>query len=194
MKDYCRILFILLQTGQTLQQKSIAFPFFPSSHTSKTVASVKNGFVGKIENITFCTWVSFYFFKKDTFIIYDDTNSTKNNGFGLQFYTETGFLAFGDIWYMYELPPGTKEPETWHHFCFSFDFFSKNVKFFIDDKMVMDKDDKENLENFTFTNNLISRFILGKKFYPSDPPFNGQVTGLNIWSKVLTEKQIKVIG
>ena len=192
MKKYLSLLNLLLHGSPSLQTKSIAFPFFSSQDTPQTLTSVKNGFVGKIENITFCTWVSFYFFKKDTFLLYDVGNGTKNEGFSIQLYKNVGFLAFGEIWYLYELPPGTKEPETWHQFCFSLDFEPKIVKMYIDDMLVMLKEEKKNLEDFKFSDRLVERSIFGKKFYQSDPYFGGQFTGVNIWSSVLPESTIKV--
>ena len=181
-----------MQLDKTLQTKSIEFPSFATSETPKTLASVKNAFVGKIEDLSFCTWISFSFFKKDTFVLYDGGNGTKNEGFGIQLYTEIGFLALGDIWYMYELPPNSKQPESWQQYCFTLEFASKIVKFYVDDHLVFEKIDELNLKDFKFSENLVQNSIFGKKYYENDASFNGQFTGVNIWSSVLTKTMIKV--
>ena len=151
---------------------------------SASFATLQNPSSPVLTKVSSCLWTSLYF--ED----FAATWSSDNRYFGTLFQPDVKYFYVGHLSIRLIFPehfPFT--PEKWMFFCFSFDNTIKMLKVYVDSEKIIEKIINKGLENFELNNDFLKheRFARAKEFA-------GQISDLNVWSKILNEQEVKELN
>ena len=180
MNYFIFILALCVQLNKSI--KVLTTPKFPKDKApAASFATLKNPTSPVLTTLSSCLWTSLY--AED----FGSTWSFGNNFFRTSFRSEGKIFAIGEYTViLIDYPEHLLfTPEKWLFFCFSFDNIEKVIKVYVDSEKILEKKIHKGLEDFEIESN----FLKEEKF-ANAKEFAGQISDLNIWSKILIEKEI----
>ena len=107
----------------------------------------------------------------------------EDSGLLLTFKSDGNYIAIDSYYIRFDFSSDFV-PSKWMFFCFTFDNSENKIKIYEGSKLILEKQiSKEIPEDF------LQNLQLGKA-----SKFAGELTQLNIWSQVLTDDDIKILG
>ena len=176
------IFIVALCIEESILIKVLTTPKFEKGKApSDSFATLRNPSSPPLKQVSSCLWNSL------NFESFAETWSSSNSFFGTAFWTGVAYLYIGPFSSTRMTIPEhvSFTPEKWRFFCFSFDNIEKVLKVYIDSEKIMETTIDNGLDNFEIE----SDFLKGEKF-ASAKKFAGQISDLNVWSKILTQDEI----
>ena len=131
--------------------------------------------------LTICTWV-LSFYKENA----DFLRETDNRGFRLPVEHISNYVKIDSVFYRFAFPANFEWlPDTWAFFCFTLDTRSKIFQIFLNGEMIFKEEQRTKLKDYKIAPNFLQYLQIG-----NSKDFAGQITLLNMWSKVISHGKI----
>ena len=127
-------------------------------------------------NISSCHWMSIAFEELGT--VWVSGNKTKN--FGINMHDTGRYINIGGF------PKHFFVPDKWFFFCFTYNNENKRLEVYLNGKTIFKEKIKHHLDTF-----VIDKDFLQFAKFGSVGRFAGQLTDLNIWSRILDGSEIR---
>ena len=150
----------------------------PPSDGFAAIVSSKNV---STSELTICIWV-LSFYKENAFFL----RESDKRGFRLSVQHSSNYVQIDSVFYRYAFPSNFEWlPDTWAFFCFTLDVRSKIFNIFLNGEMVFEDEQKIKLKDYKIAPNFLQYLQIG-----DSKDFAGQITELNMWSKVLSQGEV----
>ena len=132
--------------------------------------------------ISSCQWMSIAF--EDLGTVWRSENEKKY--FGIDMNRKGRYVIIGGIYIRVEFPKDFFIPDKWFFFCFTYNNKEKQLVIFLNSEKIWDTRVQEHLDTFVIEEDVLKHEKFGKA-----GRFAGQVTDLNIWSRILNSSEIE---
>ena len=133
-------------------------------------------------NISSCLWMSIAL--ENLGNVWLSENETKY--FGIVMHKTGRYVLIGGIYIRVEFPNNFFIPDKWFFYCFTYNNKKKSLEVYLNSEKIFDKIIKDHLDTFVIKEDFLKYDKFGKV-----GRFAGQLTDLNIWSRILNESEIR---
>ena len=133
-------------------------------------------------NISSCLWMSIAFEELGT--VWVSGNKTKN--FGINMHDTGRYINIGGFYTRFEFPKHFFVPDKWFFLCFTYNNENKRLEVYLNAETIFKEQIKHHLDTFVIDKDFLKFAKFGKV-----GRFAGQLTDINIWSRILDGSEIR---